>query len=252
MSSYVRASQVRQLMRLMAELRTQRSTGRARAQQLLLGLAQIVNARAGSSLTDGNFRAHGACQMTDRIRFGWADASAAKMLASQGSAAHPLVTALLSEVPTARGSSVSVLREQLIADRQWRQTPWFRRGLVAVEPVDSSLMSIVRLEGDANVHAISLYRAVSEPRFDEADLRLVELFHQELLFDLMGFDAQPQLSARERQVLDLLLEGRADKEIAVQLGISRYTVNQYNKAVYSKLGVHSRFELLARWAGTRA
>ena len=43
-----------------------------------------------------------------------------------------------------------------------------------------------------------------------------------------------------------LLEGLPDKEIAERLGISRYTVNQYTKAIYASFGVHSRAALLAR------
>jgi len=158
---------------------------------------------------------------------------------------------MLSEVPSGCGAKLSVLREQLISDRDWYASSWYRHGLVATQPLDSSMMSIVRLEGEATVHAISLYRAASEPRFDEADLHLVELFHQECLGELLGLDVRPELSARERQTLELLLEGRADKEIAQQLGISRHTVNQYNKSIYAKLGVHSRSELLATWVGTR-
>ena len=54
------------------------------------------------------------------------------------------------------------------------------------------------------------------------------------------------LSRREGETLSLLLEGLSDKEIAARLTISRYTVNQYTKAIYARFGVHSRASLLAR------
>jgi DNA-binding CsgD family transcriptional regulator len=55
------------------------------------------------------------------------------------------------------------------------------------------------------------------------------------------------LSRRERQTLELLLAGNAEKEIAQRLAISRHTVHVYVKSLYKCFGVCSRAELLARW-----
>lgn len=55
------------------------------------------------------------------------------------------------------------------------------------------------------------------------------------------------LPPRVRQVLAHLLQGLSDKGIARRLGITRYTVNQYTKALYEHFGVQSRAELLALW-----
>ena len=60
-----------------------------------------------------------------------------------------------------------------------------------------------------------------------------------------------QLSKREREVLQLLLEGHARKEVASRLNISAHTVADYLKAIYKKLGVTSRAELLARFIPAR-
>ncbi len=48
------------------------------------------------------------------------------------------------------------------------------------------------------------------------------------------------LTAREREVLRLLVEGLSDKEIAAALGISRATVSDHASAIRAKLGVPSR------------
>ena len=48
------------------------------------------------------------------------------------------------------------------------------------------------------------------------------------------------LTAREKDVLRLLVEGLADKEIAVTLGISHSTVSDHVAAIRAKLGVPSR------------
>jgi DNA-binding NarL/FixJ family response regulator len=50
------------------------------------------------------------------------------------------------------------------------------------------------------------------------------------------------LSAREREVLGHVRDGRTNKEVACMLGISENTVNLHVKSVLSKLGVASRTE----------
>jgi DNA-binding NarL/FixJ family response regulator len=50
------------------------------------------------------------------------------------------------------------------------------------------------------------------------------------------------LTERETDVLRLLLEGRANKEIANSLGISVRTVKFHLDNLYSKIGVNSRVE----------
>jgi DNA-binding CsgD family transcriptional regulator len=54
------------------------------------------------------------------------------------------------------------------------------------------------------------------------------------------------LTAREREVAQLLTRGATNDEIARALWISRYTVKDHVKAVYAKLGVVSRAELSAK------
>jgi DNA-binding CsgD family transcriptional regulator len=51
------------------------------------------------------------------------------------------------------------------------------------------------------------------------------------------------LTAREREVATLVVDGLADREIGEQLHLSRHTVSQYVKRIYRKLGVDSRVAL---------
>lgn len=53
------------------------------------------------------------------------------------------------------------------------------------------------------------------------------------------------LTARERQVLGLIAEGKSQKQIATALGISVKTVGAHVQNVLSKLGLHSRVEAVA-------
>jgi DNA-binding NarL/FixJ family response regulator len=55
------------------------------------------------------------------------------------------------------------------------------------------------------------------------------------------------LSPRQRQTLQLLLDGNSEKQIASQMGLSPNTVHHYVKAIHRHLRVSSRSELLARW-----
>jgi DNA-binding NarL/FixJ family response regulator len=54
------------------------------------------------------------------------------------------------------------------------------------------------------------------------------------------------LSERERDVLDLILQGYLYKQIADQLNLSVYTVNFHIRNIYAKLQVHSRAEAMAK------
>jgi DNA-binding NarL/FixJ family response regulator len=55
----------------------------------------------------------------------------------------------------------------------------------------------------------------------------------------------PTLSAREKQILRLVIEGRSNKEIAAELWVAESTVKCHLSAVFQKLGVRSRAEAAA-------
>jgi two-component system nitrate/nitrite response regulator NarL len=61
----------------------------------------------------------------------------------------------------------------------------------------------------------------------------------------------PVLTARERDVLDLLAEGCSNRAIARRLGLSEATVKGYVSNVLEKLNASSRLEALVRAADAR-
>jgi len=62
----------------------------------------------------------------------------------------------------------------------------------------------------------------------------------------MTADGSPEhLTARERQVLEMMMEGLSNKEMAVQLNISPHTVKFHISSILGKLGASSRTEAAA-------
>ena len=55
-----------------------------------------------------------------------------------------------------------------------------------------------------------------------------------------------RLTDREQEVLRFLARGMSTAEMTEQLGISAHTVRDHIKALFAKVGVRSRAELLAR------
>jgi DNA-binding CsgD family transcriptional regulator len=62
---------------------------------------------------------------------------------------------------------------------------------------------------------------------------------------------QLPLSPRMRDILERLLVGDSEKQIARHLGISPHTVHTHVKKLHKSLGVSSRGELLARFVNVR-
>ncbi|MGD8403277.1 MAG: response regulator transcription factor [Anaerolineales bacterium] len=59
-----------------------------------------------------------------------------------------------------------------------------------------------------------------------------------------GKEDKPSLTDRERQVLQLIVEGKSNKEIALSLGISPKTVSVHRTNIMSKLDVQNTVELI--------
>jgi DNA-binding CsgD family transcriptional regulator len=55
-----------------------------------------------------------------------------------------------------------------------------------------------------------------------------------------------RLTAAERQIAELVLDGRSTKQIAAELVVSAHTVQSHLKAVFDKVGVRSRRDLVAQ------
>jgi two-component system response regulator NreC len=77
--------------------------------------------------------------------------------------------------------------------------------------------------------------------------RIRELLAEDYVRDLRqkgAVDSYELLTMREREILQLLAEGKANKEVAAALNISPYTVETHRSNILEKLGLHSPAELI--------
>ena len=64
-------------------------------------------------------------------------------------------------------------------------------------------------------------------------------------------DPEDGLSRREQEILDHLLRGFSNKEIAAELSISLFTVKNHLRHIYEKLHVRSRTDVLLKYHSSR-
>lgn len=65
----------------------------------------------------------------------------------------------------------------------------------------------------------------------------------------LAAEAAEELTAREREVIALIVQGASNKRIALTLGISLHTVKRHVANIIGKLGVRTRGEVIARYLG---
>ena len=90
--------------------------------------------------------------------------------------------------------------------------------------------------------AIQVARAGGSPMSPHIARQVVGFFHR-----TPPPKPDHALTAREQQVLDLLIEGKLYKEIAHELGVSIDTVRTHVRKVYDKLHIHSRTEIILKF-----
>ncbi len=95
-------------------------------------------------------------------------------------------------------------------------------------------------------HAVSAY--IEKQTFDRATFRRVV---EEARVAREALSELNALTDREREVLELLSLGLTNKEIAEKLVITTNTVKRHLKAIFEKLGVHTRSAAVAKVAGEK-
>jgi DNA-binding NarL/FixJ family response regulator len=80
--------------------------------------------------------------------------------------------------------------------------------------------------------------------FSSAISRLLAEDYVRVLRQKGAVDSYDLLTAREREILQLLAEGKTNKEVAGELNISPYTVETHRGNILEKLNLHTPAELI--------
>jgi DNA-binding CsgD family transcriptional regulator len=256
-SAYLRARDYRALFRLIGECRELRVDSTLWRRHML---AELLRLTGGQIAMGGPARLTGGFLQPDpapSVDFGWAGRQEREIflqfLRDRMHTEDPALKSFGPQVAELRPprNNLTRCRTQLADDRAWYNSAAYC-DYHRPSGTDDGLMSVVMLS-DFQMHAIALFRPPSEGKFSTRDRRMLDVFHAELAPFLLTELAPPgcnpvsRLSPRLRQVLDCLLEGDGEKQVAARLGLTPQTVNQYVKAIYRNFGVTSRAELMARW-----
>jgi DNA-binding CsgD family transcriptional regulator len=163
---------------------------------------------------------------------------------------------LLRDASRLRGTVLtSRLCAEEVAERTYRVTCWEQPGIL-------DRVSLVTATADGSLVALNFYRERGSDLFSNRDidqlrgaarfLAAASVRHVELLAHAT-FDPgvwrqrlrarRPELTARELDVLALMLAGRTLKEAAETLGVAHSSVVTYRERAYARLGVNNAKEL---------
>ena len=159
---------------------------------------------------------------------------------------HRQMTAALDLLPTAiaitdphagqrhLNASARALLDQVVDGDSWIDRLTARTGGVAPRAADAQVPLIV---GGRAPLELRLYELGDDRATTISLLRLAGRTRTFVTVDLA------QLTAREREIADLVSEALNDSEIAERLYLSPHTVRQHIKSIYRKLGISSRVAL---------
>jgi two-component system, NarL family, response regulator NreC len=102
------------------------------------------------------------------------------------------------------------------------------------------------LKDSAPSDLLSAIEAVSHGKsfFSSAIRHLLAEDYVRVLRQKGAVDSYELLTMREREILQLVAEGKTNKEVASSLNISLYTVETHRSNILEKLGIHSPAELI--------
>ena len=102
------------------------------------------------------------------------------------------------------------------------------------------------LKDSAEYDLIQAVRAVSEGKafFSPAISKMLVEDYMRQMRERGVEDSYELLTTREREVLQLLAEGKSNKDAAALLNLSLYTVETHRSNIFQKLNLHSGAELI--------
>ena len=138
-------------------------------------------------------------------------------------------------------------RRELPAD--WFESDFYKRYYASVGTFDALFVAFP-LNKDCESHC-GFYTRTSFTDEQIATLayalRGLKWLHRNLMLSYGLLVASSPLTRAERKVLQFLLTGAPEKDIAAHVNLAATTVHQYIVGIYRKFGVRSRAGLMALW-----
>jgi DNA-binding CsgD family transcriptional regulator len=235
--------------------------GRADIESILDFLARIEDVDAGEPYTAELLAALRALIPCDSAQYEAADVDARRFLDDHPGEFDDLYWAVgpcpITEYRTRTGDLTAVRMSDVIGKARYHELPFYREYYlpVAFDHVLDLGLSAER----TNLRSLLLVRERDVADFSERDRAVLELLRPHLRArearaelhrraratgDASAIDGQGEavapLTAREREILNLVGLGRTNAQIAAELWITPATVKKHLENVYDKLGVAGR------------
>lgn len=147
----------------------------------------------------------------------------------------------------------------LSRDQIWGRETWYRsqtfNDIHRECGIDDYIISICPTSIPDRCTTLWLHKGVGSRDFTTRERAIVSMLHMIINNEIGEYLAaadEPRLgklTKRRLQVLERLLIGDSEKQIAFRFDVSRATVHDHVLAIYRHFGVSSRGELLARFIG---
>lgn len=172
---------------------------------------------------------------------------------------NPIARHVQARLCSSTSQSLFVSRPDVASIRRWRMLPYVNEVLRPAN-VDDFLSGCWLPDGERRYSYLTVRRAWGDRCFSPRERALFAHFHAFAGRFLAtkprsvedGRPAGrvldwPRMTPRRRLVLEGLLQGESEKEIARRIGRSRHTVHRHVMWIYRAMGVSSRSELMARF-----
>jgi len=248
-SETVGITEVQAMLRLVAETAELWYDPIVQRRYTLESLCKLLPAKVGICFTFGDvlMGGDGACGPLVQVGMEESQERVVKTYLQSGEPADPA----LPKLAEITAPVVVARRSELVNDKLWYASPYYRE-LREPLALDDTIYAKITVPG--KVISLALLRAIGDEPFTERQSQLVDLCLSQMSWPFQPEDksVDPRLASlqpRLRKVMQHLLDGDGEKQVAAKLGLSRHTVHEYVKMIYQQLGVSSRSELLSQWVG---